>query len=386
MILKIIRWVSGYIVFKIESSKSGIFLNLASKSQMHMWDINKINEILFAKISFGEYDILSNLLKKRGISVQIVQKIGLPFFYSRNKNRKGFIIGLIFYFVIIHFLSFFVWKINVIGNDRIDSKAVEQFCKEDGIFVGALKKNIKCKIAGQNIMAKIPSISWISINLDGCVANICIEEQIDKPSIDSEGETGNIISECDAQIVRMETFSGTPMVKSGDIVFKNQILVGSFEKGRNGEMTDVNARAKIWAKVSEEISEFEPFKKVSNLRTGRKKKLIKLDLFGKIININFWTSPEENWETEMSKSELNFFGFPFGFITERFYETKDVEVFRTKDELTEICKKKIYENIKSRNLDLIKSHETQTENEKGILFKINFEYLKNIAVYDKNRK
>ena len=167
MILKIIRWILGYIIFKTESKNSRLFLNLVSKSKIKIWEINKINKILYARVNSSEYNYLFILARQNNISLKIIQKKGLPFFYLKNKNRKGIIFGIILFFIIIKILSLFIWKINITGINNINKNKILEISKLNGIFEGNLKKNIDAQIAGQNIMNKIPEIAWISVNLEG---------------------------------------------------------------------------------------------------------------------------------------------------------------------------------------------------------------------------
>ena len=382
MVLKIIRWILGYIVFKIEPEDSQFFVNLVSKSKINIWDIKKINRILYAKINSKEYVDLSTLLERNDIELDIVEKIGLPFFYKEHKDRKGIILGFFLFFAILNFLSLFVWKINVIGNKILDSKAIVDCCKINGVSNGKLKKSIDAQVVAQNIMNQISEISWISINLDGCVANVQINERISK-SEDEDKKISNIVSSCDAQIERMETFSGTPLVNPGDVVFENQLLVGAYCKNNDGSVKDIYAKANILAKVYEEVSEFEKFEQNLEIKKGNEKKIFILKIFGNSFKINFWEHPENNEKKEEYENNLNIFGLkiPISFVTEKYFKVKNAKIFLSKEEAIERAKKSAYEKLDLKKIDLIDCKESYQENSDGILFKIQFSYLKNIAKY-----
>ncbi len=387
MVLKIIRWMFGYVTFKVDSKRSNFFLNLSSKFNMHLWDISKIDKDLVAKINSSEFGILNNLSRRNNINLNIIRRTGLPFFYQKHEHRKGILVGATLFFSIIHVLSMFIWKINVIGNESIDTQKIVNVSRENGIFAGCLRKKIDAQIAGQNIMEEIPDISWISVNLDGCVANISIKEQVKKPEFEQNPEKCHIVAECDAQIFRMETFSGTPMVSAGDTVLKNQVLVGAFDKDIDGNLRDANAKANVWAKVSDTISESEKLEKTLDLETGNEKKIFKINLFGKSFSLNFWENPEDSWKKEIYEKKFKIFGFeiPLSFSTEKFIETKQTKVNITKDEAFELAKKRVYEKMSCKNLDIIEISESKLEKEDEIIFKIDFQYLKNIAKYDKQK-
>lgn len=380
MVLKIIRWIFGYIYFEIDKKNSRLFINLVSKSRMNLWDIRQTDKSLFAKITSSDFRKLNFISKKNSIKIKIIDKIGLQYFYISHKNRKGIIIGIILFFISTHISSLFIWKINIIGNENIETNKILDCLKDNGVYVGALRKNIDADESEQKIMEQISNISWMSINLNGCIANVNIKQQIEKPENDSK-LSGDIVSECDAQIARMETFSGTPLVHVGDVVFKNQLLVGSYYKSRDGSIHDIDAKANIMAKISGEISEFEKLKQ--NIETeGKQKKIFYVNLFGKEIKLNFWKTSEDDWKKEYYENNFKIFSFelPIKFSTEKFTEVNKIEKVLSKEEAMENAKKRAYEKL-NKNLEIIDLKESFLELKDGIKFKINFKFLKNIGIY-----
>lgn len=384
MILKIIRWIFGYIYFEIDKKNSRLFINLVSRFRMNLWDIKQTDKSLFAKITSSDFKKLNFISKRNNIKINIIDKKGLQYFYIRHKNRKGIIVGIILFFISSYISSLFIWKININGNENIEISKILDCLKDNGVYIGALRKNIDADESEQRIMEQIPNISWMSINLNGCIANVNIKQQIEKPENDSKS-SGDIISECDAQIARMETFSGTPLVHVGDVVFKNQLLVGSYYKLRDGSINNVNAKANILAKISGEISEFEKLKQ--DIETeGKQRKIFYINLFGNEIKLNFWETPEDNWKKEHHENQLKIFNFeiPIKFKSEKFTEINKAEKILSKEEAIENAKKRAYEKL-DKNLEIVDIKESFSEQKDGIKFKINFKFLKNIGVYKQNK-
>ena len=380
MILKIIRWIFGYIYFEIDKKNSRLFINLVSKFRMNLWDIKQNNKSLLAKITSSDFKKLDSISKRNNIKIKVIGETGLQYFYMIHKNRKGIIIGIILFLIASHISSLFIWKINIVGNENIETNEILDCLKDNGVYIGALRKNIDADNSEQKIMEQISNISWMSINLEGCIANVNIKQQIDKPK-NNYASSGNIVSECDAQIARMETFSGTPLVHVGDVVFKNQLLVGSYYKSRDGKIHNVNARANIMTKVSGEISEFEKFKQ--NIETeGKQKKIFYINIFGKKIKLNFWEASAEHLKKEYYENQLKIFNFeiPIKFISEKFTEINKIEKILTKEEAIENAKKRAYEKL-NKNVEIVDLKESFIEQKNGIKFKINFEFLKNIGIY-----
>ena len=380
MILKLIRWMFGYVIFSIDNKNSRLFLNLVSKSKLKLWDIENINNIMISKISLSDFDIILKLLKSNNVKLSLIKRIGLPYFLMRNKNRKGLLLGVLMFFTSLKILSNYVWKIDVQGIENINLDEIINISKENGVFIGANKKNIDSKITSQNIMSQMNDISWMSINIEGCTANILIKEREKEPNLDNNNSK-YIRASCDARIVRMETFEGVPLVKAGDVVLKNQILVSSIFVDENGNEKITNAKANVWGEIYEEFVESDEISKVKKIRTGNVKTFLKFKNF----KLNFWNNIDDSYndvETYDNNIKFLWFTIPTGFSTEKAFETKNVEIYQTKDEILSNLRNKLDEKIQSANLEVISKEEEEIVTENKISLKIKVNYLKNISEYE----
>ena len=380
MILKLIRWMFGYVIFSVENKNSRLFLNLVSKSRLKLWDIENINNIMISKASLSDFEIILKKLKSNNIKLNLIKRIGLPYFLIKNKNRKGLLLGIFILFTSLKILSNYIWKINFQGVENINLDEVMNVAKENGVFIGANKKNIDAKISSQNIMSKINDISWMSINIEGCTANVLIKEREKEPDFDNNNSK-YIKALCDARIVRMETFAGIPLVKVGDAVLKDQILVSSISIDEEGnEKITTNAKANVWGEIYEEFTDSEEISQIKKIRTGNKKTFLKIKNF----KLNFWDHIDDNYdEIEIYDNKINFpwFSIPTGLSTEKVFETKKIEIYKTKEEILSNIRNKINEKIQSMGLEIINQEEEETESDNKISLKVKVSYLKNISVY-----
>ena len=384
MILKIIRWIFGYVIFEINSKDIKNFLNLIKRLNVRIWDIDKINNVMSAKVNLVEYKNLSNIAKRNNIKLTMIGQIGCPLIYNTHKNRKGILLGIFLFFLTIHAFSFYIWKINVIGIENLNKQTVINKINENGILVGSLKKKINTQVVNQNLMAMIPDVSWVSVNIEGCIANVYLKEKIKTPDIENSQEAQDIKALCDAQIIRMETFSGTPLVKPGDAVIKDQILVSSHVIDSQNIISNVYANANVWGKIGCEITEKEDLKQIAKIKTGNKKEILKFFIFGKEFNINFWESIDKNWKKEKQLKTLNILGLelPIKYGKEKFYEWNEVKIKITKEEALESAKKRAYEklNIEYNDNEILEKFEDFTINEENVIFRLKIQCIKNISV------
>ncbi len=72
----------------------------------------------------------------------------------------------------------------------------------------------------------------MNIDLSGTNVIVKIVEKTEKPDIVKKDEYCNIISNKKAQITKITARTGTPLVKVGDVVTENTILIGGWMEGK----------------------------------------------------------------------------------------------------------------------------------------------------------
>lgn len=380
MILKIIRWILGYVSFSLEHQNAKIFLNLISRNKLKIWDINRVNDLMISKVLSSEFESILHLSKVNNIKISLVDKRGLRFFCSKHRNRKGILIGLTLLFTSLKILSSYLWKVEICGDENINHSQIMGAARENGIFVGARKKNIDSKVVNQRIMSSVHDISWISVNIQGCKASILVKNREKEPEFDDDTPC-DVKSSCDARIIRMETFSGTPLVKNGDAVLEGQVLVSSLVVDSSGNETNVHASANVWAEVCEDFEDYEDLCQNVTIRTGNIKNIFKFRNF----TLNFWNICDYSFESEKYDSNINMFGFsiPTGFSLEKRFETKEVSIYLTEEEAISKIRNRVNKRIEESNLEVISKKEEKITKNNRICLNSKIKYLKNISTYGK---
>lgn len=93
MLLKILRFVFGYIKVSVNGFAPERFMNLIIKNEVVIWDVENSEQ------GYVFYTGRKNLLKmkpylqKTNMKLKIDEKYGLPYFLKQNKRRFPFVIG-----------------------------------------------------------------------------------------------------------------------------------------------------------------------------------------------------------------------------------------------------------------------------------------------------
>ena len=204
-------------------------------------------------------------------------------------------------------LSFFVWDVSVCGNNNIESEEILNLANDFGVKNGILKSSINASILENHILNEFPNISWVSVNLTGSRLNLEVKEKIISPELIPLNSPCNIISDSDAQIVRLEIYNGKPEVKVGDAVTKGQILVNGITEDSLGNSKCCQAEAKIFFFFLKTIKEEIYLEKINKIKKNKKIKRKNLTFFNVNIPLNFLPIPKGNYERKFKVKNLTLF-------------------------------------------------------------------------------
>ena len=305
--LKIIRFVFGYITFSATGRFPERFINLTGTRGICLFDVQKSKDGFVCSSIATEFPAILKLAKRSFVDIKIIKKKGIPFILKKYKKRYGIIIGMLLFILIQFLLSFFVWDISVRGNNNIESEEILNLANGFGIKNGILKSSINASILENYILNEFPNISWASVNLTGSRLNLEVKEKTIPPELIPSNFPCNIISDSDAQIVRLEIYSGKPEVKVGDAVTKGQILVNGITEDSLGNSKCCQAEAKIFSKIKKTIKEEIYLEQINKIKKNKKIKRKNLTFFNVNIPLNFLPIPKGNYERKFKVKNLTLF-------------------------------------------------------------------------------
>ena len=251
MIFKILLfYIIGYLNIEVEGVFVERFINMCKAKQILLWNIKMKEEVkIYTNIRIKDYKSIRKIAKKTNTKIKIRKKCGMPFIFNRYKKRKILGIILILVFLVLVFLSNFIWNISITGNTQIPSQEILEGLKKEGLKIGTFKKNIDLNKVINNIRLNNNDIAWIGIKIKGTNAIVNIKERKQAPEVINENEYCNIIADKDGLITEINVQNGTAAVKIGDIVKKGDLLVNGYLEGKYTGIRYVHAISNIKAKV-----------------------------------------------------------------------------------------------------------------------------------------
>lgn len=369
MILNILRWISGYVSFEVVGGYPEKFINLSVKNNINFWNLKRVGADFKGQIKASEYKNLHSLARAANSKIKICKKHGLPFFLFKHRKRWGIVAGLSVFLAFLYICSLYIWNIKIIGNNELQSKEIMDTLYSSGLSVGALKSRINPSEIEEFTMSKFDKISWMSVNIKGTAVNVEIREKLEKPEMPKNGEPCNIVAAQDGQIERMETYRGTAVIGSGEVVTKGQLLISGVSENPNAENQFLCAEGKVFAKTTEKIVERIPFCGVKAEDTGKLIKKVRIKLFG--LEVPLWNRSKcnDNFRKEIYLDSCNIFGIdlPIEIYKEFLYEQNICGYTLSEEEARSQAQEQINEKekeyFKCANILEKSAKETKTDDE-----------------------
>lgn len=235
MIIKLLRYLMGYIVFNAEGGFPDRFINLCTRNSIPLWNIQNIGGKIKAATTVNGYLDMKKTAKMSGMKIRAEKKSGLVFLLKKNKKRVGILIGLISAFLLILLLSQFVWTVSVVGNSELDTDFILSEYEKLGVKVGMPVFKLDNKEVADQALQTIDGIVWTAVNRKGTAVVIEVREAKEKPEI-YDGETpSNVIASEDGLVLSVDLLSGNAEIKAGSAVTKGDLLISGVIKHKDGK-------------------------------------------------------------------------------------------------------------------------------------------------------
>ncbi len=233
MLLKIIRYIKGYIRIRITGYSTERFLNACSHKGIVLWGLTPVNRAYEMNIQVKGFRQLKPIIRKTGTKVVIVGRFGLPFFLHKYRKRKLFFAGALLSLALVFLMSRYIWNIDIRGNLTYTDETLLRFLASTQVTNGMPVSEVDCARIVKDIRKEYNDIIWVSASIKGTRLMIQVKENEDSlPAMDealqeTEGEPKamDIVADQDCTITKIVPRNGIPMVKEGQEVKAGDILV-----------------------------------------------------------------------------------------------------------------------------------------------------------------
>lgn len=294
MIIKILRYIIGFVAFKAGGGFGERFINLCEDANIPLWNIeNKKGEIT-ACTSVGGYRKIRKASKESGMKTRLLKKSGLRFIISENKVRSGLAVGAIAFMLILITLSQFAWRIEVIGNTEIEDETILSVYEEYGVKTGVKISDLDLGQITEKVLERLTDISWASVNKKGSMLCIEVREKRKIPELYDASVPTNVVASEDGLVLSSDILRGTEEVKVGSAVRKGDLLISGIVVHRDGTEELLHADGYVRAETKDTFNISRQNLTVYSL--NRQKKRSAIFFFG--VSIPLGAKPDGDIVTE----------------------------------------------------------------------------------------
>lgn len=389
IIIKIIDYIKGFVKINIQGHFIERFINVCMRRNIHLWDIENIDKNkMNMNISIKGFKLLRPVARKTKTKVKIIKKKGLPFFFSRYRRRKLFIIGIVIMLFALYYITSLVLIIDIKGNSIVSDEKILSSLENNGFKLGMRSSKIDMINIQNGVMLEIDELSWMWVSIDGIKATVEVKEKVPVPKIIDKNTPCNIISSKDGVVSSISATNGKRVVGVGDVVSKGDLLIsgiiGSRDEGYKFMHSSGNVMARTWYEKSVKI----PLFKENYALTGKKIKKSTVNFFGFGVKLYLKNEiPYEHYKSSGIVRRMKLFGnyyLPFSFSNSTYEECVKNEISISEKEAYDIGMKEIQkelEKIFSQNTSVLSIDGFYEKvDDRNILVTANYECIEDIGV------
>lgn len=218
--------VRGYVRIRLTSKEPERFLNLCAANHILLWNLLHTEHGYEMNLSVSSFFSLKPICKKSCSRIRVLEKHGLPFFFHKSGKRKAFFLGAVTGFCLLFVLSCFIWNIHIEGNYANSTAELLGCLQRHQITHGTPKKNLHTAEIAELLRREFPSITWVSVKIEGTQLVLNIRENIDG-YLEQEADESpvDLVAQKDGTVLSMITRSGTPLSQAGKACKKGEVLV-----------------------------------------------------------------------------------------------------------------------------------------------------------------
>ena len=271
LLIKLIRFLLGYVEFTCEGGFSERFVNLCFANGVRLWDVRSSGGVTSANASLSAFKKIDIPAEKSGMTVYEKYRRGLPVIIYNNRSRVFFLVSSVLTCALVFVLSSMIWSVTVSGGVSYTDKQIIDIFASYGVKPGVFADNIDVDYVQDSVVGTNPDIIWCSVNIVGSRAFIEIRESVKTPDMHTDDNPSNIVAPCDGVLTRLEVYSGEGVVSVGSAVLKGQLLISGTLERTDGSAKAVNADGKIEIRrndfLSSAVGENDPRFSVKEMKT-----------------------------------------------------------------------------------------------------------------------
>ena len=286
MLNKFFNFFKGYVIIEISGKNSERFINICLRRGISIGGVERRGQCLVTRIYISDFTKLPAIRRKTKVKIRILKKRGVKHFIKRYKKRAAFALCALLCAAAVNESSEHIWAVEINGVKDADITRIAELLQENGIYTGADKRDLMpTGDIKNNILVKYPEISWLWVYMEGSKARVEVFELRTPPRMVDKDTPCDIVSTAEGVVKKVTVKSGEAAVSEGDAVtYGDKLISGqvrAYQEGEEERYMYVHSLGSVLAYTMRTAEKDEPLYDEIREPTGKKKRYITLEIFGK---------------------------------------------------------------------------------------------------------
>lgn len=221
-------------------------LNALQKQDIQTLDIEKSDTALRFTTEAKYQKQVREILEQNSPEIES-ENIGISRLISFFRIRIALLVGICLSLVLVFIFSNVLINYEINGLKSIQEREIIDLLKQNGYNIGCTKNALDLDDIQPIILSHFERVAFVSAVFVGNTLVLNLKEQDYDSSLDPNTFTA-IYADQTGVVTDIQTLQGTPLVKSGDIVQKGDMLIAPYVQNK-GQKVPVQAKGKVYAQV-----------------------------------------------------------------------------------------------------------------------------------------
>lgn len=306
------------------------FLALLIRKHISIYSMEEVSQGIIILVDFLGYQQIKDI--KTSYQIRVLNRYG--FAKTEYLFRKYFIflLGLVFFFCIIFFLSHLIFKVEVIHSNQDIRTIIYDDLEELGIsrFRFKVSYDKKEEIVEKILEKETDSIEWLEIEEVGTKYIVRVEER-KKNKEQEECRPRSIVAKKDAMILDIQAEVGEVVKKRLDYVQKGDVIISGLIYNKEEIVSKKCAVGKVFGEVWYQVTLEIPKHYHEENVTGNVKKKLEIQFLNKIYHFFSHYDTYQKKSVSILKSRI----LPIQLLFSTYLETEVVDEEYTLENIDE---------------------------------------------------
>lgn len=226
----------GYVMIRVNGCSAERLLSRSAAEGILLREIRPLPDGVTLWVPVGQVRPFGQLCRRYGCRFRLLKKEGFPFLCWRAARHKVMLMGMVLFLLAVPISGLFVWQVEVVGLEGPLQAQVEEFCSQEGLYVGAFRPGCDTGALAEKLLTTFPFLRFASVHVQGTRYTVEVEEKLPEPVVVQESEPAQVVAKVDAVVTEVAVSAGTAAVKAGDVVQRGDMLIDGRLTLRDGEV------------------------------------------------------------------------------------------------------------------------------------------------------